>query len=148
MIPSGPSNLAPGDGGGWGAALDLLAGAFLTEAYRHQAALELHLAALETEDTADARHGFHRAAHTVAGTCVFFGHIRLSALTRAGEILLVGWPAEEPLSPAALAALRDLVQAVREIVSRIAAGGTEGEEAYSSVIERLGSLTPGTATVR
>jgi len=82
-----------------------------------------------------------RAMHTIKGATSFLGFTKLCALTHTGESLLV------PLRDGALvtnqeiiSALLSLVDAVREILTEIAATGQEGSKDYTALMSTLTQL--------
>lgn len=82
-----------------------------------------------------------RTLHTIKGTSGFLAFANLEAVALAGENLLGGVrDGEIRLNPEITAALRVIVDAVRQMLARIAADGTDGNDDYKDLIERLKGL--------
>lgn len=82
-----------------------------------------------------------RTIHTIKGTSGFLAFANLEAVALVGENLLGGVrEGEIPLTPEIAAALRVMVGAVREMLATVAADGTDGNNDYKDLIERLKSL--------
>ena len=82
-----------------------------------------------------------RTIHTIKGTSGFLAFANLEAVALVGENLLGGVrDGEIPLTPEIAAALPVIVDALRQMLATIAAGGTDGNNDYKELIERLKSL--------
>jgi two-component system chemotaxis sensor kinase CheA len=82
-----------------------------------------------------------RALHTIKGATSFLGFSKLCALAHTGESLLV--PLRDgtlAANPEIITALLSLVDAIREMLSDIAATGQEGNREYAALISTLNGL--------
>jgi two-component system chemotaxis sensor kinase CheA len=115
---------------------------FLVESHESLSQVERDLVALEREPFDPKRlAGVFRAIHTIKGTCGFFGFAKLESVAHAGENLLSQLRnAEVTLSAEMTGALLALVDAVREILTSIEQGRSEGDKDYSALIETLTRL--------
>jgi len=120
---------------------------FLVESHEHLDAMERDLVALEqnpSDEEALAR--VFRAAHTIKGTCGFFGLPRLESLAHAGENVLTKLLGGELRFGTAVAGgLLRFVDAVRGILAEIERTGGEGEPDVAALVadlERIGAAGP------
>ncbi len=115
---------------------------FVEEGNEKADQVERHLIQLEKNPSSrELLAEVFRAMHTIKGATSFLGFTRLCALTHTGESLLV------PLRDGALVtnqeiitALLSLVDAIREILTEIAATGKEGSRDYTALINTLTRL--------
>jgi len=82
-----------------------------------------------------------RALHTIKGATSFLGFTKLCALAHTGESLLARLRDEALLiNQETITALLSLVDAIREMLSDIAATGQEGTREYTVLIGTLNRL--------
>jgi two-component system chemotaxis sensor kinase CheA len=115
---------------------------FILECHEMLEQLDHHLMALEKDPGARESIGaIFRAMHTIKGNCGFFGFGRLESVSHAAESLLGGVrEGQMTVTPAIIQALFASVDAVRNILGEIEAGGAEGGTDVSSLLARLGEL--------
>jgi two-component system chemotaxis sensor kinase CheA len=113
---------------------------FLVESHENLDQLDRDLVALEKDpDDRDTLASVFRTIHTIKGTCGFLGFGRLEAVAHAGESLLSKLrDGELRLDAEITTALLSMVDAVRQMLARIEADGTDGDADWSELIERLG----------
>lgn len=118
---------------------------FLVESYEGLDQLERDLVSLEQRPKdKDLLGSIFRCIHSIKGTCGFLGFAKLESVAHAGESLLSLMRDGSLVLNAELAsALLAVVDAVREILTAIEAGGKEGEGDYGPLIERLEQLKDG-----
>ena len=118
---------------------------FLVESYEGLDQLERDLVSLEQSPNDKGLLGsIFRCIHSIKGTCGFLGFTKLESVAHAGESLLSLMRDGSLVLNAELAsALLAVVDAVREILTAIEAGGKEGEGDYGQLIERLEQLRDG-----
>jgi len=115
---------------------------FVEEGNEKADQVERHLIQLEENPSSrESLAEVFRAMHTIKGATSFLGFTRLGALAHTGESLLV------PLRDGALVtnqeivtALLSLVDAIREILTEIAATGQEGRKDYTVLVNTLTRL--------
>ena len=115
---------------------------FVEEGNEKADQVERHLIQLEENPSSrESLAEVFRAMHTIKGATSFLGFTRLGALAHTGESLLV------PLRDGALVtnqeivtALLSLVDAIREILTEIAATGQEGSKDYTALVNALTRL--------
>ncbi len=115
---------------------------FVEEGNEKADQVERHLIQLEENPSSrESLAEVFRAMHTIKGATSFLGFTRLGALAHTGESLLV------PLRDGALVtnqeiitALLSLVDAIREILTEIAATGQEGSKDYTVLVNTLTRL--------
>jgi two-component system, chemotaxis family, sensor kinase CheA len=125
--------------------LDEVVKEFLIESSENLDEMDRGLLALEKDprDRSTLASVF-RTIHTIKGTCGFLAFDTLETVAHAGESLLSRLrEGELELTAEIASALLALVDAVREILSHIEAGGSEGERDYSELVERLRRLQSG-----
>ena len=82
-----------------------------------------------------------RALHSIKGATSFLGFTKLCALAHTGESLLARLrDGALVINPEITSALLSLVDAIREILSEIAATGAEGKADYATLIATLTRL--------
>jgi len=115
---------------------------FLVESSENLDRLDRNLAELEKHPAdGELLSDIFRTIHTIKGTSGFLAFTNLEAVALVGESLLGGArDAYIPLTPEITAALRAIVDAVRRMLATIAADGTDGNNDYKELIERLKSL--------
>lgn len=118
---------------------------FLVESHEGLDRLDRDLVRLEKDPHCrDTLSSVFRTIHTIKGTCGFLGFSRLEKVAHAGENLLSRLrDGELVLDPAVTTALLQTVDAVREMLAHVAAGGTDGDETYPLLIETLEVLQRG-----
>jgi two-component system, chemotaxis family, sensor kinase CheA len=128
--------------------LDEVVKEFLVESYENLDQMDRDLVALE-QDPANREilAGIFRTIHTIKGTCGFIGFAKLESVAHASENLLSRLrDGELQLNPEITNALLAVVDAVRQMLSRIETTGHEGEGDYSALIETLTRLHQGQGT--
>jgi two-component system chemotaxis sensor kinase CheA len=125
--------------------LDDIVKEFLVESYENLDQLDKDLMALE--DAPDDRNrlsSIFRTIHTIKGTSGFLAFPNLEHITHVGENLLVLLrDGALRLNAEITSELLAMVDAVRSILGRIDSTGSEGEENYEELVERLGRLKNG-----
>ena len=119
---------------------------FLIESYENLDMLDRALVDLEQDPTnADTLASIFRTIHTIKGTCGFLAFNRLERLSHTGENLLSKMRDGQLLLNAEITtALLAMVDAIRQMLARIEASGTEGEQEYPEVVAELKRLHDGT----
>jgi two-component system chemotaxis sensor kinase CheA len=112
---------------------------FLVESYENLDRLDRELVGLEKNpDDRDALASVFRTIHTIKGTCGFLGFNKLEKVAHVGENLLTRLRDRIlTLNPEITTALLSMVDAVRQMLSQIEAGGQEGERDDSVLIATL-----------
>lgn len=129
--------------------IDEVVAEFLVESHENLDQLDRDLLELEQRPGDRAvLSSIFRTIHTIKGTCGFLGFNRLQALTHVGESLLSrlrdgSLKVDANITTALLA----MVDAVREMLRCIEAGGNDGEEEYPELIANLAALQEGNAPV-
>jgi two-component system chemotaxis sensor kinase CheA len=115
---------------------------FLVESAENLDRLDRNLVELEKRpEHGELLADIFRTIHTIKGTSGFLGFANLEAVALVGENLLGGVrDGQSPLTPNLTAALRAIVDAVRQMLATIAADGTDGNNDYKELIKRLKSL--------
>lgn len=104
--------------------------------------LDVDLVTLEASHDQDVVARIFRAVHTVKGTSGFLGLTKLEAVTHTGENLLaLIRDGQRPVTADAVTALLGLVDAVRSIVTQVAATRDEGDIDVTTLTEELRRLT-------
>jgi two-component system chemotaxis sensor kinase CheA len=116
---------------------------FLVESFENLDKLDQDLVALEsTPDSKDILNRIFRIIHTIKGTSGFFGFSKLESIAHLGENLLDGVRSGKIASTTEITtALLNTVDAVREILTSVHNGATEGPTSYESLIATLRRLT-------
>jgi two-component system chemotaxis sensor kinase CheA len=116
---------------------------FLVESFENLDKLDQDLVALEsTPDSKDILNRIFRIIHTIKGTSGFFGFSKLESIAHLGENLLDGLRSGKIASTTEITtALLNTVDAVREILTSVHNGATEGPTSYESLIATLRRLT-------
>ena len=112
---------------------------FLAESYENLDRFDRNLVELEKHPAdSEILADIFRTIHTIKGTSGFLAFARLEALAHAGENLLGGlWEGQLRLNPEITTALQSMVDAVRQMLATIGANGTDGNNDYKELIERL-----------
>jgi two-component system, chemotaxis family, sensor kinase CheA len=112
---------------------------FLVESYENLDRLDRDLIALEKDPTnRDTLASVFRTIHTIKGTSGFLAFNKLGAVTHVGESLLARLrDGHLTLNPEITTALLAMVDAVRQMLASIEAGGTEGERKDEGLIASL-----------
>src|SRR6185503_18372260 len=115
---------------------------FLIESHEGLDQLDKDLLSLEQDPTdSETLKRVFRTTHTIKGTCGFFGFSKLESIAHVGESLLVLLRDKKLLLNLEIATgLLAMVDAFREILSRIEADQTEGAADYTTLIGRLNRL--------
>ncbi len=129
--------------------IDEVVAEFLVESHENLDQLDRDLLELERRPGDRAvLSSIFRTIHTIKGTCGFLGFNRLQALTHVGESLLSRLrDGSLKIDANITTALLAMVDAVREMLRCIEAGGSDGEEGYADLITRLAALQDGNAPV-
>lgn len=120
---------------------------FISEAREGLEMLDSELVRFEQQpDDPATLSGIFRLVHTIKGTCGFLGLVRLQAIAHAAENVLGAFrDGLLAVSPAAVSAVLDTVDAIRVIVEELALTGVEPEGDDQALISRLEAvLTPPT----
>ena len=121
--------------------MDEVVAEFLVESYENLDRLDRDLVDLEQNPSADKLAGIFRTIHTIKGTSGFLGYGKLESITHVGENLLSRLRDGELAVDAAITSgLLAMVDAVRQILGRIEADGSEGDTDWTSLVERLAAL--------
>jgi two-component system chemotaxis sensor kinase CheA len=115
---------------------------FLIESHEGLDQLDKDLLSLEQDPTdCETLKRVFRTTHTIKGTCGFFGFSKLESVAHVGESLLVLLRDKKLLlNPEIATGLLAMVDAFREILSKIEADQTEGAADYTTLIGRLNRL--------
>jgi two-component system, chemotaxis family, sensor kinase CheA len=115
---------------------------FVEEGNEKASQLERHLIDLEKNPSSrELLIEVFRALHTIKGATSFLGFTKLCALAHTGESLLARLrDGALVTNPEITSALLSLVDAIREILAKIAATGEEGKTDYSILINMLTRL--------
>jgi two-component system chemotaxis sensor kinase CheA len=114
---------------------------FLVESYENLDRLDRDFVDLEQNPSNESLANIFRAIHSIKGTCGFLGFSKLESLTHAGEGLLsLLRDGQLQVNRRIIDALLAMIDAVRELLSRIETDGAEGDLDYTSLIELLGAL--------
>jgi two-component system, chemotaxis family, sensor kinase CheA len=115
---------------------------FIVESTENLDQLDRDLISLEKSPTSkDLLGSIFRAVHTVKGTTGFLGFSKLEQVAHAGESLLSRLrEGTLLLSPSITSGLLAMVDAVRTMLAAIEATGSDGDQEYAALIERLTQL--------
>jgi two-component system, chemotaxis family, sensor kinase CheA len=115
---------------------------FLVESHENLDRLDRDLVALEKQPSdREILASIFRTIHTIKGTSGFLGFGKLEAVTHVGESLLAKLrDGQLGLSPELTTALLAMVDAVRQMLAAIEAGGSEGERDDGELIATLTRL--------
>lgn len=118
---------------------------FLVESHENLDQLDQDLVALEeSPGSRELLGSVFRTIHTIKGTAGFLAYGRLERVTHAGENLLVELrDGKRSMDQATTDVLLRLVDVVREILTAIAADGTEGSVDIDGVLDAVGRLQAG-----
>ncbi len=127
---------------------DQLIKEFLVESYENLDQLDRDLVELEKDPTDKARlSSIFRTIHTIKGTCGFFGFSKLESVTHVGENLLSRLRDQIlTLDPERTSALLMMLDAIRAMLASIETTGSDGDEDYSHLIDKLTKLQENTET--
>ncbi len=122
--------------------LDGIISEFLVESYENLDQLDRDLVTLEKDPRNPQRlASIFRTIHTIKGTCGFLGFSKLESVTHVGENLLSRLrDGLLFLNPEITSALLALMDAVREMLTRIESTGQEGDGNYAQLIATLTRL--------
>ena len=115
---------------------------FLIESHEGLDQLDKALLSLEQDPTdSETLNGVFRTTHTIKGTCGFFGFSKLESVAHVGESLLALLRDKKLLLNQEIATgLLAMVDAFREILSKIEVDQTEGDTDYTALIGQLNRL--------
>ena len=115
---------------------------FLIESHEGLDQLDKALLSLEQDPTdSETLNGVFRTTHTIKGTCGFFGFSKLESVAHVGESLLALLRDKKLLINQEIATgLLAMVDAFREILSKIETDQTEGDTDYTALIGQLNRL--------
>lgn len=118
---------------------------FLVESHENLDQLDQLLVELEENPTSRERlASIFRTIHTIKGTSGFLAFGRLEAIAHVGENMLSKLrDGELALDQARTDALLAMVDAIRRLLASIEATGTEHDEDFGPLLERIGMLTDG-----
>src|SRR2546423_12000996 len=121
--------------------MDEVVAEFLVESYENLDRLDRELVDLEQNPSADKLAGIFRTIHTIKGTSGFLGYGKLESITHVGENLLSRLrDGELALDADITSGLLALVDGVRRILAAVEADGTEGDDDWTPLVERLAGL--------
>ncbi len=127
------------------AEMDTIIVEFVQEGSDKADQFERHL--LELEKSPNSRElltEIFRVMHSIKGATSFLGFTKLCGLTHAGESLVARLrDGALTTTPEMTNALLSLVDVIREVLSEIAATGTEGKKDYSAIMNLLTQLAKG-----
>src|SRR5207344_3354477 len=131
--------------------MDEIVAEFLVETHESLDRLDRDLLVLEREPgSAEVLAGIFRTMHTIKGTCGFLGFARLERVAHAGESMLAALRDRTlVLTPTIAGALLATADALRAMVARIEATGSDGEDDHADLVaelERLRARTPPSAS--
>ena len=115
---------------------------FLIESNENLDRLDQELVRLESDPSSkELLASIFRTIHTIKGSCGFLGFGRLEKLAHVGENLLSRLrDGKLTLSEELTSALLATVDAIRQMLAVIEASGQDGEQDYTSLIDRLTRL--------
>jgi two-component system chemotaxis sensor kinase CheA len=119
---------------------------FVEEGNEKADLLERHLILLEkSPGSEELLVEVFRALHTIKGATSFLGFTKLCALAHTGESLLARLrDGTLAINQEIITALLSLVDAIREMLSDIAATGQEGNRDYTALLSTLTELRKST----
>jgi two-component system chemotaxis sensor kinase CheA len=122
--------------------MDAIIVEFVQEGNEKADQVERHLIQLERNPSSrELLTEIFRAMHSIKGATSFLGFTKLCALAHTGESLLARLrDGALATGPEITSALLSLVDAIRELLSEIAATGREGDGDYTSLISTLTRL--------
>jgi two-component system chemotaxis sensor kinase CheA len=125
--------------------IDAIVLEFVEEGNEKADLLEHHLILLEKSPASqELLVEVFRALHTIKGATSFLGFTKLCALAHTGESLLARLrEGTLAINQEIMTALLSLVDAIREMLSDIAATGQEGNREYAALINTLTELQKG-----
>jgi len=118
---------------------------FLIESHENLGRMEHELLALETTPSDPATlASIFRTVHTIKGTCGFLGFTKLEKVAHVGENLLSLLRDEElEYSRAIAEGLLAMVDVIKDMLARIEASKSDGNDDHAPLIARLSSLARG-----
>ena len=116
--------------------------AFLVESYENLDRIERDIIELEKESgNGEELVRIYRSLHTIKGNCGFLPFPKLEALAHAAESLLsLLRDRNLAITPQIISTLLQTVDAIREILSAIAATREEGDRDYAALMQTLAAL--------
>ncbi len=122
--------------------MDIIIKEFLVESNENLDQLDRDLVQLEREPSSREMLGrIFRTVHSIKGATGFLGFGKLGGVAHAGENLLSRLrDGKLAVTPAITTGLLSLVDAIRGMLSEIAANGTEGNGDYARLVETLTHL--------
>ena len=122
--------------------MDVIVTEFVEEGNDKADQVERHLIELEKNPRSrELLAEVFRALHSIKGATSFLGFTKLCALAHTGESLLARLrDGALVINPEIASALLSLVDAIREILSEIAATGKEGNTDYTALVNTLTRL--------
>ena len=128
---------------------DEIVGEFVAESYESLDRMSTDLVALEQDRTnPETLSSVFRTMHTVKGTCGFLGFAKLEAIAHAGEDLLsLIRDGVLEMTSDVVTALLDTSDAMRDVLSHIERGMTEGPRDCRGLVARLEALAQGEGPV-
>ncbi len=125
--------------------VDEIVGEFLVESRENLDQLDQDLVALEQDPSSrDLLSSAFRTLHTIKGTSGFLAFGTLESVTHLGESLLSRLrEGRMALSPEVTTLLLEMVDAVRSLLARIEATGSEGDDDYGPLVARLSQVLDG-----
>src|SRR5579859_3444903 len=112
---------------------------FLVESHENLSRLDQDLVELEKHPhDRDLLSSIFRTIHTIKGACGFLAFSVLEAITHQAESLLSQLrDGQRELTPALVSLILETVDATREVLVSIEAGGEEGSDRFEGLTERL-----------
>ncbi len=123
---------------------------FLIESNENLARFDQEMVELEQRPKdAELLASIFRTIHTIKGTCGFLGFSVLEAITHQAESILSQLRAgERELTQELVSLILDAVDAIKQVLDSIEATGSEGEESYEELrnrLEQAAGMKPGKA---
>lgn len=125
--------------------MDEIISEFLTESAEGLDQLDLDFVTLEQNpQDSEILDRVFRTIHTIKGTCGFLGFCTLEGVAHAGENLLAKLRVGDTvLGEASTNALLEMVDAVREQLDVISATGSDGDNDYKKLMQKLNAQATG-----
>src|SRR5438093_5027937 len=122
--------------------MDEIVAEFLAESAESLDRLDRDLLALERDPGArEGLAGVFRTMHTIKGTCGFLGFGRLEGLAHAAESLLASLrDGSRSMTPEIAETLLRTGDAIRGMLDRIRATGSDGDDDHAALVGRLTGL--------
>jgi two-component system chemotaxis sensor kinase CheA len=130
--------------------MDEIVAEFLIESYESLDRLDRDLLALERDpDAPEVLASIFRTMHTIKGSCGFLGFGRLEGVAHAAESLLAGLrDGTRSMSPETAEVLLKTGDALRRMLDRIGASGSEGDDDHGDIVRELARLRETPSGVR